>query len=205
MAVSPNQSIFYKVDRSGSSRTVNSLLWSVCRPKRPDTPETGVPRTAAFSTLASPPFVREWRTAFYAAASFFHNSIRTAGFCQRALLPERPFLLPQRAGIVRQAQEIIHTGVIKPRQGDQRPAGNVQPAALIAGIGRLGDMKQLRQDPLRQVPVLPEVPQTVVHPPLPFPQNPSHSRICENCILIFIRKSHKIEKPGDCPQNRELG
>ena len=55
MAVSPMQST-HEVDRSGCGRTVNTLLWLVCRPKRPDTPETGVPSTTVFSTSASPPF-----------------------------------------------------------------------------------------------------------------------------------------------------
>ena len=52
-----------RVDRSGASRTVNTLLWSVCRPKRPNTPETGVLGTTDFSTPASPPFAAGAKSA----------------------------------------------------------------------------------------------------------------------------------------------
>ena len=48
-----------KLTVRGLSRAVNTLLWSVCRPKRPDTPEIGAQSTTVPSTSASPPFVVE--------------------------------------------------------------------------------------------------------------------------------------------------
>ena len=104
--------------------------------------------------------------------------------------------LPIGSWVVRQSHQIINTGMVKSRQSNQRPTGDIQSPALIAGIGRLRDVEQLRQTALGQVSIFPEVPQTPVHGSLPLPNFPVlfHFRICENCILIFIRKSHKMER-----------
>ena len=96
MAVSPHMST-ETVDRSGASRTVNTLLWSVCRPKRPDTPESGVQRTAVFFPSASPPFSREWLTAFLCS-----SVLQLPSYQNRRLLskgaPCREFPLDKAAG-----------------------------------------------------------------------------------------------------------
>ncbi len=89
-AVSPYLSTTWRVDRSGSGRTVNTLSWSVCRPKRPDTPETGVLCTAVFSTSASPPFPREWPTAFSCSSILLPLSCQT----RRLLSKGAPFGAP---------------------------------------------------------------------------------------------------------------
>ena len=71
--------------------------------------------------------------------------------------------LPIGLGAVGQAQEVVNAGLIKARQGDQSAAGDIERAAFVTGIGGLRDVKQFRQTPLRQIPVLPQISQTLIH------------------------------------------
>ena len=81
------------VDRLGSSRAVNTLLWSVSTPKGPDTSETGVPCTAVFSTSAPPPFdrnLRRWADRLYVTASFWNSSCQKGRFLSNDGVGARP-------------------------------------------------------------------------------------------------------------------
>ena len=89
---------------------------------------------------------------------------------QRALLPVKG-LAPPCGGtalsvcfrLVRPVQQIIHGHIIKIREADQNSRGNIHVAALVIAVDALAARKELSHFPLRQISVLPQCADPLVH------------------------------------------
>ena len=65
--------------------------------------------------------------------------------------------------VIGQAEEIVRGHLIETGQPDQHIRGNIPLAQLVVAVDLLGAIQDLCQMLLLQIPVLPEVPYSLVH------------------------------------------
>lgn len=68
----------------------------------------------------------------------------------------------QRVDFIGQVKQIVNACVVVESQLPQRLRGDIQRAALIAGIGRLTDVQQLGELYLLEIVILPQIADTFV-------------------------------------------
>lgn len=68
-----------------------------------------------------------------------------------------------RGAVVRQAKDIIGTGMVEAGKLDQHLGGDIPLAGLVIGVADLCTFQIRRNILLQQITILPQIPDTLIH------------------------------------------